>query len=372
MADRLLVASRKGFFTVDRNSTGSWAISNVSFFADNCCICMHDPRDGAYYVAIDHGHFGSKLHRSDNRGRTWNEIAVPEYPEPKEGEVTTNPMSQKRIEWKLRMIWELQPGGADQPGRLWCGTLPGGLFKSDDRGQSWQLARDLWYREERKEWFGGGYDEAGIHSVCIDPRHSNNLGVGISCGGYWRSEDDGDTWKISSKGMRADYMPPEKQFEENSQDPHIVKRCHAQPDKLWVQHHNGIFRSTDNGVTWTEMQNVQPSAFGFACAVHPQNGDIAWFVPAQKDEKRAPVDARVVVTRTSDGGKSFDSLRTGLPQEHAYDLTFRHALDVDGAGKTLSFGTTTGSLFISEDGGDSWRTVSTHLPPIYCTRFVKH
>jgi hypothetical protein len=104
--------------------------------------------------------------------------------------------------------------------------------------------------------------------------------------------------------------------------------------------------------------------------VHPHDGDTAWFVPAIKDERRIPVDGKVVVTRTRDGGRSFEVLRDGLPQEHAYDLTFRHALDVDETGDRLAFGSTTGSLWVTEDQGDRWQCVSTHLPPIYCVRFA--
>jgi photosystem II stability/assembly factor-like uncharacterized protein len=104
--------------------------------------------------------------------------------------------------------------------------------------------------------------------------------------------------------------------------------------------------------------------------VHPQDPDTAWFVPAVKDQKRIPVDGKLVMARTRDGGKSFEVLRNGLPQEHAYDLVFRHALDVDGTGERLAFGSTTGGLWTTEDGGDAWRCVSAHLPPIYCVRFA--
>jgi photosystem II stability/assembly factor-like uncharacterized protein len=147
-------------------------------------------------------------------------------------------------------------------------------------------------------------------------------------------------------------------------------QCPAQPDVLWVQHHNGIFRSTSGGRSWTEIESATPSRFGFAVAVHPRDGDTAWFVPAIKDEHRIPVAGQVVVTRTRDGGKSFEVLRKGLPQEHAYDLTFRHALDIDPSGDRLAFGTTTGSVWVSEDQGDSWQAVSEHLPPVHALRFV--
>ncbi|MGI9015291.1 MAG: WD40/YVTN/BNR-like repeat-containing protein [Phycisphaerales bacterium] len=368
--NRIILATRKGLFFGSRSGPGTWQITQRHFFGDNCSLAMSDPRDGAIYAALDHGHFGAKLHRSDDDGATWKEIAAPVYPPVPEGyQPKPNPMSGRPIPWSLKMIWALEPGSANQPGRLWCGTLPGGLFRSDDRGASWSIMRSLWDKPERETWFGGGYDEAGIHSICVDPRNDKHVYVAVSCGGAWLSEDDGNTWNIRAKGMRADFMPPEQQFDENSQDPHCMVRCPAAPDVLWVQHHNGIFRTVDNGKTWTELNNVQPSSFGFAVAVHPDDPETAWFVPAIKDEKRVPVDGKLVVTRTRDGGKSFDIISKGLPQENACDLIFRHALDVDATGKVLAFGSTTGSLWISDDGGDSWQVVSQHLPPIHAVRF---
>ena len=114
---------------------------------------------------------------------------------------------------------------------------------------------------------------------------------------------------------------------------------------------------------------MKPSVFGFGVAVHPREPDTAWFVPAVKDECRVPVDGKVVAARTRDGGKSFEVLREGLPQEHAYDLVYRHALDIDESGDRLAFGSTTGGLWVTENQGDSWTAISTHLPPIYAVRF---
>ncbi len=267
-------------------------------------------------------------------------------------------------------MWAIQPGGADEPGVIWCGTMPGGLFRSADGGDTWELNRPLWDDPRREEWFGGGADHPGLHSICVDPRDSTHVLVGVSCGGVWRTRDGGATWDLAGTGMRAEFMPPERAFDPNVQDPHMLVQCRANPDVLWVQHHNGIFRSTDCGATWQEIADVAPSAFGFAVAVHPRDSDTAWFVPAIKDEKRYPVDGRVVVTRTRDGGRTFETLSRGLPQEHAYDLVYRHALDVDGGGTTLAFGSTTGSAWISEDSGDSWQTVSANLPPVHAIRFA--
>lgn len=123
-------------------------------------------------------------------------------------------------------------------------------------------------------------------------------------------------------------------------------------------------------VRWDQIERIDPSTFGFAVAVHPEDGNTAWLVPGISDEHRIPVDGKVVVTRTRDGGERWEALSNGLPQKDAYDLTFRHALDVDASGNQLAFGSTTGSLWVSEDQGDSWTTVSNHLPPVYCVRFA--
>ena len=126
----------------------------------------------------------------------------------------------------------------------------------------------------------------------------------------------------AANGMRAEFMPPERQYEPNIQDPHRVAQCRDAPDVLWAQHHNGIFRSEDGAASWHEITDVEPSTFGFAVAVHPHDPKTAWFVPAIKDEKRYPAGGQVVVTRTRDGGRTFDVLRNGLPQQHAYDLVY--------------------------------------------------
>jgi len=370
MSNRCHVATRKGLFTLDRGASG-WSITRASFLGDNCTLVMHDPRTGELIAALNHGHFGIKMHRSRDGGATWTEIATPKYPEKPADYVPKVLVEGKPADWSLKLVWALAPGGPNEPGVVWCGTLPGGLFRSEDGGDSWTLNRQLWDDPLREYWFGGGADHPGIHSVCVDSRDARRVTIGISCGGVWGTRDGGGTWQLGGRGMRAEYMPPEKQFEPNIQDPHMVAQCRANPDVLWVQHHNGIFRSTDGGATFTEITDVKPSVFGFAVAVHPADANTAWFVPSVKDEKRYPSEGRVVVNRTRDAGKTFEMLTKGLPQEHAYDLIYRHALDIDETGDRLAFGSTTGSLWMSENAGDSWQTLSSNLPPIYAVRFEK-
>jgi hypothetical protein len=367
MNDRLLVSSRKGLFNVHRGRSG-WEIAGVDFLGDNVSLALADRRDGRRYAALDHGHFGVKLHRSATDG-TFEEIAAPIYPPKPEGYLE-NDMWGRPLEWSTARIWALVPGGADEPGVIWCGTLPGGLFRSSDHGQAWQMVRSLWDHPDRKRWTGGGADLPGLHSVCVDPRDSRRVWVAVSTGGVWFTDDGGVNWAVRGKGLRAEYAPPEETYDPVVQDVHYLAQCRAAPQRLWVQHHNGIFVSSDEGLTFTEIAEAGPSTFGFAVVVHPDDPDTAWFIPEIKDEKRIPRDGRLVVTRTRDGGRTFDVLTRGLPQQHAYDIVYRHALAIDHTGDRLAFGSTTGGLWVSEDQGDSWDCVSHTLPPIHAVAFA--
>ncbi len=372
MSNRLFLGTRKGLFVLDRNGSG-WEISAVHFLGDHVSMFLPDARSGRWYAGLNLGHFGAKLRRSDDQGQNWTDLTPPAYPSgaligpppfpgPDGKPAPPSPAT-------LKQIWSLETGGPDEPGLLWAGTIPGGLFRSTDGGDSWSLVESLWNEPSRMKWFGGGADEPGVHSICVDPRNSRHVLLGVSCGGVWVTEDGGDTWNCKATGIRAEYMPPDMQNDPDIQDVHRLVQSPANPDILWAQHHNGIFKSTDRSESWTEITNAAVSAFGFAVVTHPKDAETAWFVPATKDERRVPVDAKLVVTRTRDGANSFDELRAGLPQKNGYDIFFRHGLDIDETGDRLAMGSSTGGLWTTDNGGDSWDCVSTNLPQIYCVRF---
>ena len=358
----LWVGTRKGLFMVRRDDAG-WHVGTPRFPGEPVSQFLANPHDGACYAALRLGHFGVKLWKSVDGGREWKEIAAPAFPpKPTEG-----PWKEDAMPWTVDQVWSLEAG---PDGRLWAGCLPAGLFTSRDGGASWQLVESLWMRPERKEWFGGGYDWPGIHSILVDPRDANHVTIAISCGGVWQTRDGGDSWTNTSAGMFADFMPPERREDPNIQDVHRMDQCAANPDVLWLQHHGGIFRSTDGGMRWNAIASPKPSGFGFPVAAHPRDPQRAWLVPAHSDAQRMPADGRMVVTQTRDGGASFSVHGEGLPQQDAYHLVYRHGLAVGGDGKMLAIGSTTGGLWVSEDEGDTWRGVSRDMPPIAVVRLA--
>jgi hypothetical protein len=356
--DRAWVATKKGLFELRRRGS-AWAIEHVSFLGEPVSMFL-PPQGGTsrMLASLTTGHYGTKLWASEDGGRQWTEVAAPAYP--------IQPEGVEGPEWKLVLVWALEAAG----GEVWAGTLPGGLFRSGDFGRSWQLVESLWQRKERLGWFGGGYPVPGIHSICPHPGRDGELLLGISCGGAWTTRDGGASWSLTAQGMRADFMPPELAGDPNVQDAHRIVRCAGAPDTLWCQHHGGIWRSIDNAATWHEITTAPVSNFGFAVAVHPRDPDTAWFVPAEADQCRVPVGAAMIVNRTRDGGKSFETLRDGLPQQHAYHLVYRHGLAVAEDGQQLLMASTSGGLWASGDGGERWQVISQSLPPAVAVRFA--
>ena len=208
---------------------------------------------------------------------------------------------------------------------------------------------------ERARWFGGGYDDAGIHSISPDPRDPDRVFIAISCGGVWESRDNGAHLVVLGKGSVAPYVPPEQAEDSAIQDPHRVARCAAAPDVMWMQHHAGIYRSADAGAHWTRS-SLPCDDFGFAVVAHPRDAQTAWFVPAIKDEIRMPRDGALcgdaAPTMAARPGRSCaKACRSATPTISSIGM----ALMSTPPAVRLAMGSTTGALWTSDDGGEGWQ-----------------
>lgn len=390
MSDRILVGTRKGTFLVEKTK-GSWAPRLAGHAGAGVNFVARDPHSGGLWAALGHGHWGAKLSRSSDDGKSWVDATQIKYPEgarylasPEPGGADQDaafPASTALKDATVLKLWTIAFG---QPGRIYVGTIPGGLFVSDDGGESFELNAALWNHESRggnlfegegtgvTHWYGtpaseGGEFAPGIHSILVDPRNHNRVLVAVSTAGVLETTDGGETWRSRNKGMLMDYLPnPSAEW---GHDPHSIELCPGQPDRIWQQNHCGIFYSADGAATWKKVSNTDQGAnFGFPVAVDANDGSTAWVVPGVADMQRMAIDGGLFVARTRDAGETWEQLREGLPQENAYDVVYRHALG--NSGDRLAFGSTTGNLYVSENRGESWSTVANNLPPIYSVRFA--
>lgn len=393
MSNIILLGTRKGLVIFDRKGS-AWQPRPILHSGIPICFAARDPRDGTLWAALDHGHWGPKLSRSKDGGATWEEVLSVKYPEGARYIVKYLPTPDfdpeapaGEPEYKdatVLKIWNIAFGTTEQPGRIYVGTIPGGLFVSDNNGDTWELNRPLWSHETRggdlfvgsatseNQWGGTpasidyGVFEPGIHSIVVDPLDSNHMYVAVSSAGVLETTDGGKTWSGRNKGMSIDYLPnPDAEW---GHDPHFVACCSAQPNHMWQQNHFGIYYSEDGAKHWKKVSKPELGVhFGFPITVDVRDGRSAWVVPARADAERMAIGGGLFVARTSDGGETWQQLRQGLPQENAYDIVLRHGLD--SSDDSLCFGSTTGNVYVSNDRGDNWICLGNNFPPVYSVRF---
>ena len=387
MSDRILVATRKGTFLVDKLN-GGWTPRLSGHAGALVNFVARDPHNGALWAALGHGHWGAKLSRSIDGGKSWNDATQIKYPAgarylgtamPTEDSPTLGQPTPRDA--TVLKLWCLAFGA---PSHIYVGTIPGGLFMSSDGGETFELNRPLWNHESRggdlfategtgvTHWAGTPASDAGdfapgICSILVDPRRHDRVLVGVSTAGVLETQDGGKSWRGRNKGLLNDYLPnPESEW---GHDAHAIDLCQGQPDHVWQQNHCGVFHSNDGASTWKRVSQPERGVhFGFPIAVDERDGNTAWVVPGKSDQERMAIDGGLFVGRTQDGGETWEQLRAGLPQQNAFDVVLRHSLGI--SGNRLAFGSTTGNLYVSEDRGESWSTAANNLPPIYAVRFA--
>lgn len=355
MADqKLLVGTAKGLVVY---SIHGEEILNPQVYFKGFAVSLVfvDDRNSTWWVGLSHRHWGEKLYCSSDQGATWIVAVVPTFHghDYRPGKPAS-----------LKKLWVMQSAGKDRPNCLWLGTEPGGLFFSDDNGKTFQLNEALWNHPSRlddNQWFGTGKDFPFIHSILVDPRNHDHVYVCVSCAGVFETLDGGKNWNPENNGLMAGYLPKAKP--EVGHDPHQVLMCQQFPDVIWQQNHCGIFRTSDAGSEWINVSGKDGApSYGFALTIDNSNPDVAWVIPAESDEARVPLELKLQVYKTIDGGQNWFSTSNGLPQENAFDLVLRHGFVR--RKNLMAFGTTNGNLYCSFDNGEMWKTISQNLAPV--------
>lgn len=339
------------------------------------------------YAAANHWAWGRSVARSVDGGKEWD-WRCPGLAFAKDTGIA------------IQSVWHVRAGHESQPGVLYAGTQPAGLFRSEDWGDSWAGIDAINRHELRPYWGGTGGNQSCLHSIEIDPRNPQHMYVSISAGGSHVTHDGGQSWALCSH--RAVPKPETKKpFDQQMErwqtamaagepieqpetfpapgaplppgvDPAAADEMHKlridtkNPDRLWGQAHIGVFRSDDGGGDWEDVTPGLPSFHGFPIAVTRRDPDAAFVVPLEFERENFRVCAdQFAVYRTGDAGKSWERLTDGLPGPGDYQSVYREGLDTDGLNpEGVYAGTSNGHVYASADGGDHWRQLPGRLPPI--------
>ena len=177
----------------------------------------------------------------------------------------------------------------------------------------------------------------------------------MSTGGVYRTEDGGASLDAPATPASRRYFLPDP-LPEFGQCVHKVARDPADPDRLYAQNHHGVYRSDDDGATWTSIADGLPTDFGFAMVAHPRRPGTIYNFPLDGGRRALPAGrAGAGSTAPATPARPGRRCREGCRQEPFYPAVLRDAMcadDADPAG--VYFGTRSGEVYASRDEGDSW------------------
>ncbi len=380
----LLVATRKGAWLFHGDSRRkAWQADGPHFLGHIISHVQLDPRDGrTLLAAAKTGHLGPTIFRSTDFGRTWKEAGQPP--------AFANPAGGPPARSVDHTFW-LTPGHASERDSWYAGTSPQGLFRSEDGGVSWTPLPAVNDDPQLREWMGsvqdGTPDGPKLHSVIIDPRDPRHLYFAMSGGGVHESRDAGRSWRTLIKGLEV--VEGFDAATVTFHDPHCVRLCPSNPDRLYQQNHCGIYRLDRSGDTsggpsgdpsadtWQRIGRKMPKRvgdIGFPVVVHPRDADTAWVFPMDGTTvwPRTSPEGRPAAYVTRNAGRTWQRLDQGLPESQAWWTLKRQAMTVDAlAAPALYLGTTSGELWIGREEGARWSNIARHLPEIYAVEVAE-
>jgi len=365
----LLVGTRKGVFALESNATRDrWELTGPMVGGLDVNHAIRDPRTGTIFATANDPWFGPTVRYSKDMGATWADARKsPRFsgdPVPAEGDETPWFFRENTV---IERLWHIEPASEAEPGVMYCGVGPAALFRSEDNGDTWTENAALSAHPTKGSWNPG----AGgliLHSVVRDPKNTKRMWIAISAAGVFRTDDGGETWLAVNDHIRdpaASFDPNIPVYPEAGQCVHQLWHAAGDNDRLFLQGHEGTYRSDNGGDQWTEITEGLPSNFALAATVHPYDSETMYVAPLQGGELRCPPEGKLRVFRTQDAGKSWQPLTKGLPQEQAFMGIYRDGLVTDRLQPAgVYMGTNTGQLWASADDGESWKLITQNLPPI--------
>ena len=367
MGVSLIVGTPKGAAILSSDDCRRWAHDFVLRGWPVTASVRDD--QGRTYIAVNSPNYGVALFASDDM-KTWKQLdSAPRYRPTDRG----NPEHHRLIA-RDDFTGILKGGGrfVDQiwtlhydHGTLYAGVSEAGLFTSRDRGQSWQPV-DGFNEQPGRETWAPGFGGLGCHTILTDANNPDRIWAGVSAAGFFRSDDGGRTWAPKNKGVNpaVDSAPAS-----TGQCVHSVTHDPKNADILYRQEHRGVHKSVDGGDSWQVMEDGLPIAelsdghhcsFGFPSAMDLKSGHV-FVVPLDGDNFRFPRGGQLTVYRSRNGA-SWEPLASGLPA-NCYTAVLRGALAADQR-DGIYFGTASGTIYGSDDLGESWREVASGLPRI--------
>jgi photosystem II stability/assembly factor-like uncharacterized protein len=341
----MLAGTTEGLYLFDGTCRrDGWSRRGPYLTGCDIASAVLDPRDGATIWVAATGNGATAVYRSSDRGETWQMAGEP---------------------FDCDMVWQVEPGHAAHPNRVYAGVRPAGLFVSDDSGDNWQPVSGLNDHPSTCEWWEGGGGKM-LHTILTNPSDPDELTVAISVAGVFRSRDGGGTWQPINEGTFSMAQEVEAMLGHPAEHPgvhrcvHKVVRHPSRHNVLYQQNHVGVYATQDGGESWTDIGGNVRDTFGFVIGV---TRDASVYVVPQ-DMNKVRFSGQLEVYRRREGAPRWEVLTNGLPEIENLTL-YRDGLATDNClPGGVYFGTSAGDIYHTTNGGESWSKLATDLPPV--------
>jgi len=379
---RLLVGTRKGAFILESDGKRKdWDVAGPHFAGWEVYHMKGSPADpNRLYASQTSSWSGQVLQRSDDGGKTWeapgggvtkspqgwpvgesNRFVYDTSPETGKPLTTHQFYDGTQHPWEFKRVWHLEPSLTDQD-TVYAGVEDAALFRSTDGARSWHELPGLRGHGTGPNWQPGAGGMC-LHTIILDTKDPGRIYIAISAAGAFRTDDGGQTWKPINRGLRSQFLPD--QDAEVGHCVHHIAMNASRPGVLFMQKHWDVMRSDDAGDSWHEVSGNLPTDFGFAIDVHAHEPETVYVVPIKSDSEHYPLNGKLRVYRSREGGNEWEELADGLPERNCYVNVLRDAMAVDSLDDCgIYFGTTGGQVYVSPDAGDHWSPIVRDLPPV--------
>ena len=245
-------------------------------------------------------------------------------------------------------------GLPSQPLTYFAGYTGGGLWRTDDAGNSWRNISD------------GFFKTGSVGAIAVAPNDENVIYVGMGehairgqsstyGDGMYKSTDQGRTW--THIGLATSRQISAVRVHPNNPD---VVYVAVQGDRWKGTTDRGIYRTTDGGKTWTQLLKGE-NAFSGASDLSMDATNPRILYAAMWDHQRTPWMVRSGgpgsgLWKSVDGGDTWKRAQEGLPK-----LVGKIGVSVSPANPDRVYAIVeaeNGGLFRSDDAGKTWRQMS--------------
>ena len=328
-SQEVLVGTREGVVTIERETSGSeWRVKNRALTDKHISAIIKEPESGLTFAGAFHG----SVHASADDGKTW---------EPRNNGLTETD------------VYSLAARHVNGRVRLFAGTEPAHLFTSNDLGLHWSEVPSLRSVPSVPKWSFPAPPHIGhVKHINFDPDTPTTIYASVEVGGLLKSTDAGEHWE---------------EFPSLYEDVHRLMIHPSNPRFLYAVTGRGLYVSPDAGANWEQWTRREDEIGGYpdGFVFRPSDPKLI-FMTAAHDAPgtwRTTHFAGARISRSTDGGRSWEILRNGLPDRLQASIE-AFCLEEAGASCSIFAATTSGEVFCSADLGEHWNKIISGLPPI--------